>query len=130
MTDIMGAKIKAVMLEANKAKRKMCSFKTTHTLYEAFKGTEPSEDITSKLILALCEYMANENRPTIEPVVLTPAETESIERGERQLSNKLVNLRLPISLMDELREYYHEKKMTEKYNVAIREYILRRINQQ
>ena len=108
MTDIMGAKIKAVLLEANKAKRKMCSFKTTHTLYEAFKGTEPSEDITSKLILALCEYMANENRPTIEPVVLTPAETESIERGERQLSNKLVNLRLPITLMDELREYYPE----------------------
>lgn len=115
--------MRALLLKGECNKNKMVTFTVPEVLYKKVKELSVENSATHNVIVAMFEYMENKSRSDIN---LTDGELKHIVQWQLVDKKRAYSIRLPISLLDEFKEYYPTKTTTEKYNVALWEFVLSR----
>lgn len=115
--------MRALLLKGEYNKNKMVTFTVPEILYEKVKALSVENTATHNIIVAMFEYMENKSRSDIN---LTDGEIKHVVQWQLADKKRAYSVRLPITLLDEFKEYYPAKTTTEKYNVALWEFVLRR----
>lgn len=114
---------RALLLKGQYNKNKMVTFTIPEILYEKIKELSVENSATHNVIVAMFEYMDNKSRSEID---LTDGEIKHAVQWQIAEKKRAYSIRLPIILLDEFKECYPAKTTTEKYNVALWEFVLRR----
>lgn len=114
---------RALLLKGACNKNKMVTFTVPEILHKKVKELSVENGATHNIIVAMFEYMENKSRSEID---LTDGETKHVVQWQLADKKRAYSIRLPITLLDEFKGYYPTKTTTEKYNVALWEFVLRR----